>query len=142
MKMKSKLQIVDDFQKQKIDILITTSIIEVVIDFNNLTCLIVHHPERFGIAQLHQLRGRIARNNFSNDFVLDVSTANQSSLLRLAVLFNSTYGEYIAKKDLEIRGSGDFFGIKQAGNPDFGMFNILIDQDIAYQVIGENQQDN
>ena len=111
-----KMQILTDFRAKKISYLVATSVIEVGIDIPMATCMVIEHAERFGLAALHQLRGRVGRNDLqSYCFLVYSSSLSDDSKARLRVMKESTDGFYIAEKDLEIRGPGEIAGAKQSG---------------------------
>ena len=118
-----KNKIMDDFKIGKTKILISTTVIEVGIDIKNATLMVVFNAERFGLATLHQLRGRIGRGDLDSKCILisDFDTP------RLKVLEESSDGFYISEKDFELRGSGDLFGIRQSGDMTFKIANIKSD---------------
>lgn len=111
-----KMQILTDFRAKKISYLVATSVIEVGIDIPMATCMVIEHAERFGLAALHQLRGRVGRSDLqSYCFLVYSSSLSDDSKARLRVMKESTDGFYIAEKDLEIRGPGEIAGAKQSG---------------------------
>ena len=121
------------FAKNKVQILVSTTVIEVGIDVPNASIMIIYNSDRFGLSQLHQLRGRVGRDSSQSYCYLVTSDKNSSSKKRLDVLHKSTDGFYIAEKDLELRGPGQILGYKQSGFPDFVLDNlpknkILIDK--------------
>lgn len=124
-----KEKIMNDFKENKTKILISTTIIEIGVDVSNATMIIIFNAERFGLATLHQLRGRIGRNNLESKCILisDYDTP------RLKILEESEDGFYISEKDFELRGSGDIFGIKQSGDIVFEIANINKDFKILKQ---------
>ena len=124
-----KEKIMNDFKENKTKILISTTIIEIGVDVSNATMIIIFNAERFGLATLHQLRGRIGRNNLESKCILisDYDTP------RLKILEESEDGFYISEKDFELRGSGDIFGIKQSGDIVFKIANINKDFKILKQ---------
>ncbi|MGL5020827.1 MAG: DEAD/DEAH box helicase, partial [Mycoplasmatales bacterium] len=138
MKSKIKQKVMNEVNEKKIDILVATSILEVGIDVKNATCIVVLNAERFGLSQLHQLRGRIGRNKYSNECMLYSDSKNTTSVTRLSNMLKYDNGYELAKMDLQSRGSGDVLGIKQSGNPDFKIFNIMFDMDIVEEVIKNN----
>lgn len=120
---KEKDKIMNDFKEGKSRILISTTVIEVGIDIKNATMMVVFNAERFGLATLHQLRGRIGRNDLDSKCLL-ISDLDSP---RLKVLEESSDGFYISEKDFELRGSGDLFGIRQSGDMTFKIANIKTD---------------
>ena len=125
-----KDKIMEDFKKGKTDILISTTVIEVGIDIKNATMMVIYDAERFGLATLHQLRGRIGRNSLDSTCVLIGSEKNE----RLKVMCESNDGFYITERDFEMRGEGDLFGVKQSGDMSFKVANIKQDYKILLQV--------
>ena len=108
--------VINKFKEGKIDILVCTSVVEVGVDIPNATCMIVENPEKFGLSQLHQLRGRIMRSNLKPYFfMIYEDNVSPDILARLKVLTESTNGFEIAEQDLRLRGPGDIFGIYQHG---------------------------
>ncbi len=126
---KEKESIMSSFQNGKIDVLISTTIIEVGVDIKNATMMVIFDAERFGLATLHQLRGRIGRNDFDSTCILIGSLSNK----RLKVLSESNDGFYITEKDFEQRGEGDLFGVKQSGDMTFKIASIKRDFKILIQ---------
>lgn len=111
-----KMQILTDFRNKKLSYLVATSVIEVGIDIPMATCMVIEHAERFGLAALHQLRGRVGRSDLqSYCFLVYSASLSEDSKARLRVMKESTDGFYIAEKDLEIRGPGEIAGAKQSG---------------------------
>jgi len=105
-------------------LLIATTVIEVGIDVSDATIIIIENAEHFGLAQLHQIRGRVGRSDKKSFCILLYGKkVGQKSIKRLSILKNSNDGFYIAQKDLEMRGSGDYIGTKQSGFPDFKIAN-------------------
>jgi ATP-dependent DNA helicase RecG len=126
-----KEQVMDLFKKGAIDILISTTVIEVGLDVPNATVMIIVHAERFGLAQMHQLRGRIGRGADSSHCLLVVyDPVSDDARRRLDIMVKSTDGFRIAEEDLAIRGPGEFFGERQAGLPDMRVADMLRDIDI------------
>ena len=118
MKDTEKEQIMDKFKQNQIQILISTTVIEVGVDVPNASVMIIEHAERFGLSQLHQLRGRVGRGN-KKSFCLLLYSPNLSEVgkERLSVIRSSTDGFEIAREDLRLRGPGEFMGAKQSGAP-------------------------
>ena len=104
-----------DFKDKKSDLLVSTTVVEVGIDVPNATVMIIYNAERFGLSQLHQLRGRVGRGGDKSYCFLYSSTDDQKATERLNVLCENADGFKIAEKDFEMRGSGDFMGMRQSG---------------------------
>ncbi len=119
-----KNKVINSFLKKEIDILVSTTVIEVGIDVPNASIMIIYNSERFGLSQLHQLRGRVGRGVHKSFCYLVTQNKNVSENMRLSVLQKSNDGFYIAEKDLEIRGPGQLLGYKQSGLPDFLLDNL------------------
>ncbi|HHV42581.1 MAG TPA: ATP-dependent DNA helicase RecG [Clostridiaceae bacterium] len=130
---KVKSKILNDFNDRNINILVTTTVIEVGIDNPNATMMVIENAERFGLAQLHQLRGRIGRGIEESLCVLMSETSEPKARRRLTVLCQSNDGFALAEEDLKLRGPGDFFGVKQHGLPEFKIVNLYEDQDLITQ---------
>ena len=112
-----KMRILTDFRNKKLLYLVSTSVVEVGIDIPDATCMVIEHADRFGLAALHQLRGRVGRSNLPSYcfLVCDPNTISQDGIERLKVMRDTNDGFIIAEKDLEIRGPGDFIGNQQSG---------------------------
>ena len=124
-----KTKIMDDFKNNKIKILISTTVIEVGVDVSNATMMVIFNAERFGLATLHQLRGRIGRNSLESKCIL----ISDKSSERLKVLTESNDGFYISEMDFKMRGEGDLFGTQQSGDMVFKIANITTDVKILTQ---------
>lgn len=123
--------IMQSFAKGEIDILVSTTVIEVGVNVPNASVMIIEHAERFGLSQLHQLRGRIGRGNRQSYCILmPVHAVSKSGAVRLKTMERTTDGFEIAEVDLKLRGPGDFLGTKQSGLPDFRFGDIIQDQDL------------
>lgn len=131
-----KDKIMDDFKNGKIDVLISTTVIEVGIDVKNATMMIIYDAERFGLATLHQLRGRVGRNEYDCTCIL----IGDESCERLKVLCESNDGFYITEKDYEMRGEGDLFGVKQSGDMSFKIANLHEDMKILLQARDDSKE--
>ncbi len=131
-----KDKIMNDFKAGKIDVLISTTVIEVGIDVKNATMIIIYDAERFGLATLHQLRGRVGRNEFESTCILIGDKDNK----RLQVLEESNDGFYITEKDYEMRGEGDLFGVKQSGDMEFKIANLHTDMKILLQARDDSKE--
>ena len=126
MKTSEKESIMNDFKNNQIKILIATTVIEVGIDVSNATMMIIFNAERFGLATLHQLRGRVGRSDLQSYCYLISDSDND----RLKVMEESNDGFYISQKDFEMRGHGDLFGVKQHGDMSFKLANLKNDYNI------------
>jgi ATP-dependent DNA helicase RecG len=126
-----KEEVMRDFQKGRIEILVATTVIEVGVDVANATVMVIEHADRFGLAQLHQLRGRIGRGAAKSYCVLmRGGKVSEDGERRLDAMVRTSDGFQIAELDLELRGPGEFFGTKQAGIPSFRVANIIRDRDL------------
>jgi len=126
-----KDQVMRLFQKGEIDILVATTVIEVGVDVPNATVMVIEHAERFGLAQLHQLRGRIGRGSAKSYCVLMTGgKVSEDGERRLDAMVRTTDGFQIAELDLELRGPGEFFGTRQAGMPSFQVANLIRDRQL------------
>lgn len=124
---KEKEKVMMDFRDRKFDILIATTVIEVGIDIPNATVMVIEHSERFGLATLHQLRGRIGRGSEKSCCILTGEHKSEDSRKRLDVMLSTSDGFRIAEEDLKIRGPGEFLGTAQHGAPEFKAGNISRD---------------
>jgi ATP-dependent DNA helicase RecG len=129
-----KEAVMGSFKSRELDILVSTTVIEVGIDVPNATVMVIEHAERFGLSQLHQLRGRVGRGSAqSRCILLTPGRMSEDGEKRLRVMESTSDGFRIAEADLEIRGPGDFLGTRQSGMPDFRVANILRDGTILEQ---------
>ncbi len=127
LKSQDKMNIMSEFKAHKIDLLITTTIIEVGVDVPNATLMIVENANRLGLAQLHQLRGRIGRGNQASQCLLiDPDSKNSTTNPRLKVMSDSQDGFFLAEQDLQIRGPGDLLGTRQSGEESFRMADLAV----------------
>ena len=150
MKQADKEAVMTDFTEGKIQVLVATTVIEVGVDVPNATVMMIEHAERFGLAQLHQLRGRVGRAGYQSYCLLMAATMGRNKTLpgkrptgnqesaslvkeRLEALVRSNDGFVIAEEDLRIRGPGEFFGFRQWGMPEFRVANIVRDGDLLHQ---------
>lgn len=143
---KEKDRIMEAFAKKEIDVLVSTTVIEVGIDVPNATVIMIENAERFGLAQLHQLRGRVGRGKEQSYCILVNTSGSKSSRKRLEILNNSNDGFFIASEDLKLRGPGDFFGVRQSGMLEFTLGDVYTDaailkeaSDAADLVLGDGK---
>lgn len=129
MKPKEKDEIMERFKNGEIQILIATTVIEVGVNVPNSSIMVVENAERFGLAQLHQLRGRVGRGEYQSYCILKYEGNSETIKQRMKVMCDTNDGFIISEKDLELRGSGDFFGTEQHGLPEFKIANLF--EDIA-----------
>lgn len=130
MKPKEKNDIMERFSRGEIDVLVSTTVVEVGVNVPNATVMMVENSERFGLAQLHQLRGRVGRGEYQSYCIFVCGSSSRDAWDRLEILNKSNDGFYIASEDLKLRGPGDIFGIRQSGDMDFKMGDIFTDAEI------------
>jgi ATP-dependent DNA helicase RecG len=152
MKAAEKESVMADFKAGVVQVLVATTVVEVGVDVPNATVMLIEHAERFGLAQLHQLRGRVGRGSHQSycllmaagvgrggarrgrlDFGGEAADALSSARERLEALVRSNDGFVIAEEDLRIRGPGEFFGFRQWGMPEFRVANLVRDMDLLQQ---------
>ena len=134
MKAKEKDSIMEQFKKKEIDILISTTVIEVGVNVPNASIMVIENAERFGLAQLHQLRGRVGRGEYQSYCILTYQGNSEIIRKRMKVMQDTNDGFLISEKDLELRGSGEFFGTKQHGIPEFKIANLFEDMPMLKMV--------
>lgn len=146
LKKKEKEEIMENFKNGNIDILIATTVIEVGIDVPNSTIMVIENAERFGLATLHQLRGRVGRGQYKSYCILKYKGSGENTRERMKIMVETNDGFKISEKDLELRGSGEFFGTKQHGIPEFKIANLFQDieilknvQSLAIEIIQEDK---
>lgn len=140
MKASQKNEIMEKFSKNEINVLVSTTVIEVGVNVPNATVMMVENAERFGLAQLHQLRGRVGRGGFQSYCIFVSGNKSKKIKDRLEILNKTNDGFKIAEEDLKLRGPGDFFGVRQSGNFDFGIADIYTDAKVlksASEAAGE-----
>ncbi|MBA3973116.1 MAG: ATP-dependent DNA helicase RecG [Candidatus Solibacter sp.] len=130
MKPADKDAVMDGFKRGEVQVLVSTTVIEVGVDVPNATVMVIENAERFGLAQIHQLRGRVGRGAGQSYCVLVTDKLSETGRERIRTLVDSTDGFHISEMDLRLRGPGEFLGTKQSGLPSFRIGNILRDQEI------------
>lgn len=137
MKPKIKNQIMEQFAANEIQILVSTTVIEVGVNVPNATVMMIENAERFGLAQLHQLRGRVGRGKHQSYCIMVNASDQEGTQERLDILNRSNDGFYIASEDLKLRGPGDIFGLRQSGDMEFKLADIFTDANVLKMVSEE-----
>lgn len=137
MKAKEKNVIMERFAANEIQVLVSTTVVEVGVNVPNATVMLIENAERFGLAQLHQLRGRVGRGAYQSYCIMVNCSDNEGTQERLGILNRSNDGFYIASEDLKLRGPGDIFGIRQSGDLEFRLADIFTDANILKTVSEE-----
>jgi ATP-dependent DNA helicase RecG len=138
MKGAEKESVMASFKLGEINILVSTTVIEVGVDVPNATVMVIEHPERFGLAQLHQLRGRVGRGGYQSYCILmGPRMFAVEARERLMVFIKTNDGFKIAEEDLRLRGPGEFFGTRQSGLPDLRAANLIRDADLLEKARSE-----
>lgn len=136
MKGKEKNRIMEEFAAGEIQVLVSTTVVEVGVNVPNATVMMIENGERFGLAQLHQLRGRVGRGK-SQSYCIMVNCGDEGAGERLDILNRSNDGFYIASEDLKLRGPGDIFGVRQSGDMEFKLADIFTDAGVLKKVSEE-----
>ena len=143
---KDKDAIMEKFKNGEIDVLISTTVIEVGVDVPNSTIMVIENAERFGLATLHQLRGRVGRGKYKSYCILKYKGNGEQTRERMKIMVETNDGFKISEKDLELRGSGEFFGTKQHGIPEFKIANLFQDiemlksiQSLAIKILNDDE---
>jgi ATP-dependent DNA helicase RecG len=139
LKADEKEAVMEQFRRGEVKILVATTVIEVGVDVPNATVMVIEQAERFGLAQLHQLRGRVGRGAEQSHCILVTGKLGDAARERIRTLVDSSDGFYIAEMDLKLRGPGEFFGTKQSGLPALRIANIIRDKEILELARGEAQ---
>ena len=130
MKAKDKDEIMSAFVTGDVDVLVSTTVIEVGVNVPNANIMVVENADRFGLSQLHQLRGRVGRGGEQAYCILITDVENEITQKRMETMCASNDGFYISEQDLTLRGPGDFFGTRQHGLPEMKIANLFEDKDI------------
>ncbi|MRR12297.1 DNA helicase RecG, partial [bacterium] len=133
MRSDEKKQVMQRFRAGEIDVLVSTTVIEVGIDVPNATVMIVENAERFGLAQLHQLRGRVGRGDHAGEILLFADSKSPESRARMEALASTEDGFLLAEKDLRLRGEGQLMGQRQHGLPELRVASLLDDLDLLQE---------
>jgi ATP-dependent DNA helicase RecG len=139
LKTDEKAEVMEQFRKGEVKILVSTTVIEVGVDVPNATVMVIEQAERFGLAQLHQLRGRVGRGAEQSFCILVTGKVSEAGRERIRTMVDSTDGFYIAEMDLKLRGPGEFFGTRQSGLPVLRIGNILRDKELLELARSEAQ---
>ena len=134
MKAKEKNAVMERFAAGEIKILVSTTVVEVGVNVPNATVMMIENAERFGLAQLHQLRGRVGRGKHQSYCILVDGSGQDGTRERLTILSKSNDGFFIASEDLKLRGPGDIFGLRQSGDLEFKLADIFTDANILKTV--------
>jgi ATP-dependent DNA helicase RecG len=139
LKNEEKETVMDQFRRGEVKVLVSTTVIEVGVDVPNATVMVIEQAERFGLAQLHQLRGRVGRGAEQSYCILVTGKLGEAARERIRTMVESSDGFYIAEMDLKLRGPGEFFGTKQSGLPALRIANIIRDKDVLELARSEAQ---
>ena len=128
-----KDRVMEDFKNKKYDVLVCTTVVEVGVDVPNATVMVIENAERFGLSQLHQLRGRVGRNDLQSYCILLSSNRSIETMTRLRIMTETNNGFVVAEKDLELRGPGEYIGTKQSGEVEFSIADLVKDVKLLEQ---------
>ena len=140
MKQKDKDEVMTAFKRGDIDVLICTIVIEVGIDVPEANVIVIENAERFGLSQLHQLRGRVGRGSAEAHCILVSDTKNEDTKKRFEIMCGTCDGFKISEEDLKMRGPGDFFGSRQSGLPSLKIASLMTDSRILYAARDEAEK--
>ena len=132
-----KKEIMGQFSENKVQILVSTTVVEVGVNVPNATVMVIYDAERFGLSQLHQLRGRVGRGSEQSYCLLIADPKSETEKERMRIMTETNDGFVLSEKDLELRGPGDFFGSKQSGLPEFKVADMVHD----YRALETARQD-
>ena len=130
MKSEEKDAIMQAFKEHQVDVLVSTTVIEVGVNVPNATVMVIMDADRFGLSQLHQLRGRVGRGNKQSYAILVANPKTDSGKQRMKIMTETTNGFVLAEEDLKMRGSGEIFGTRQSGIPEFQVADLVEDYPI------------
>ncbi len=130
MKSEEKDAVMEDFKQHKLDLIVSTTVIEVGVDVPNANVIVIENAERFGLSQLHQLRGRVGRGEHKSYCILVTDNDSEQTMERMNIMTSTTDGFVISQKDLELRGCGEFFGTRQHGLPELKVANLFTDMEV------------
>ena len=130
MKPDEKDAVMNDFKQHKLDLIVSTTVIEVGVDVPNANVIVIENAERFGLSQLHQLRGRVGRGEHKSYCILVTDNDSEQTGERMKIMTSTTDGFVISQKDFEMRGSGEFFGTRQHGLPELKVANLFTDMEV------------
>jgi ATP-dependent DNA helicase RecG len=126
----AKQRVMNEYRERKLDLLVTTVVIEVGVDVPNATLMLIEHADRFGLSQLHQLRGRVSRGTVAGECYLFAGVTTEEARQRLRAISRTTDGFALAEEDARLRGLGEFFGTRQHGLGDLRFGDLLLDFDL------------
>ena len=140
LKPKEKNAVMRDFSEGRIDVLVSTTVVEVGVDVPNASVMLIENAECFGLSQLHQLRGRIGRGEHKSYCILVSDNPGEDNRQRLAIMTKTNNGFTIAEEDLKLRGPGDFFGSRQHGLPSLRVADLTCDMELMHEARAAAEQ--